>query len=1181
MSSRKAQVHDSAPAPVSMQVAGPHVTRLEVTPPPDSRLRRRTHYVVAAIGYLVLASLFIHDWDGFVFENSVRDFWAGTTPYAVAEDQPFYTFLDVTDEHPQWYAYPPLPILAMAFTFLPEILFNVPPPMERMLLKMPMVIGTLALALAGEAWARHLQKPERTVRRVRTLLLFNPFLIIIGPVWGMTDPALMALFLWGALRFQQGHPAQAGVLFALSLLVKPFAALLAIPLAAYFLYERGWHAVTRTAAAATLTTVGVCLPFVLTTPNGFIRQIALFHLARPVQGWSLWRLLPRDAATPEAIGVASMFLISASLLVLAFVAPRVRTPTAPLLLTLAASSQILFWNRVVNDQYLVLIIAPLLLLHGLGDLQGIGRRAAQAFPAVAALATALIGFHWLTFIPPDIALPAFGKPVDVVAYEVRRSFAPLGPIDWPSFPPAVIFLVLVGLDLVLVFRFLRQWIPALQHITHHTARREMHSRAYSTSACVLLLMVALLPAGTPGPIELPGPVRGEEKSHVGAFYYLWWHNPAHDPGIQYGNWLKVSQNPEMGYYTNTRGVARDHVRMMLENGIDVAIVSYHSSEIDRLKVFMEEAGRQGLLVAPLVELNQVYDRIEHHPIGPEDKAAPYAAYRLDAATREKITDFVLELRDVLGPDDPVYRVDGKPVVFFYDSYVSGISYDEHSKSAIARQLLDEYPIEVLRRAFSDAGLQATVDDVLRHYPQPQLPMSPRDSPAKAFYEGLRSNVSGPGGFTQVNQSAYWRVAHLELHRAFWNQIRYDVESELGPVFLVSGEAFNEKAGFEAGIAKALAAFDVFDGSFIYSPSFVWGNQERGPDGTFLPEYDEIFRAWEDRNIWLSTTARGKSAWSSYGVAPAYDDTVNRPERGFKIPAQPGGASTYERMWSSALQHTPDLVVVATFNEFFEGSSIEPSVEFGKGFLNQTRAFRSVLASLPERSSDVLVVMHERSSRTNPYYSEADRPHTWGLRLVAAAERAFPSARVVALDAQNEPPSMRAPALILLEGGRDGYGVDSMSPGLRSRLATWIGQGVPTVVLGREVAGPIRELLPAACRENSFIALGADVADDLDDELDVGDALLNDPSSPAYLLMQRGEDRHVAGYRCPDKPSVAFANIKPWTPTSNWTVSQPVDRVCLRVLASPLVPGLDPSPGGECVGALAPGYVAPSNATATR
>ena len=48
-----------------------------------------------------------------------------------------------------------------------------------------------------------------------------------------------------------------------------------------------------------------------------------------------------------------------------------------------------------------------------------------------------------------------------------------------------------------------------------------------------------------------------------------------------------------------------------------------------------------------------------------------------------------------------------------------------------------------------------------------------------------------------------------------------------------------------------------------------------------------------------------------------------------------GGAYYARTWEAALASEPDLVLVHSFNEWVEGSYIEPSVKFGDAYLTLT------------------------------------------------------------------------------------------------------------------------------------------------------------------------------------------------------------------------------------------------------
>lgn len=1099
-----------------------------------------------------MGALFVHDWDGYVFEQSVRDFWDGYSPYTVAEEAPFYTFLNVQDPHPQWYAYPPLPLLAMSVTFLPEHFLDLPPLAERVLLKAPMILGTLFLAVGAGLWTRQLGKTEATRIRVERLLLFNPFVILVGPMWGMTDPALVALFLFGALKFEQGRPYQAGVYFALSALIKPFPILLALPLVAYYVHSRGWKSVGRVIAAGLPVGAAVCLPFLLTNPDSFLNQVIGVHLQRQPQGLTIWSVTGLNQLSPQVVGAASITLVSVALLLLSFIAPRLEGKTAPLVLLLASSVQLLFWNRVVNEQYLILVVAPLLLLHGAGVLEDrLSRVAARAAPLLFGAITILQGFHFLTFVPPDVALRTFHKPVDVVAYETRQFFNWGFENPFPDYTPAI-FVSLVLLVIAAV---------SIRHLARSLRPRGLEAfrtvlpsgTTVSAFGCLAIVLLGFTPLVTPAPLAAAQePVmQPTDQPLVGAFYYLWWNNAAHDPGTKYGNWLEASQFPELGYYTNTRGVIRAHAQMMRENGIDVAIVSYHSEEKERYAVFQEEAARRGLLVAPLMELNQIYDRLENKPLNWSQQPVNYASYRLTNATRTAITQFVLELEPLL-KSPASYRVHGRPVIFFYDSYVSAVGYGADEKKALASALLGlGRTTPQLRTYFNDSKLEPRVDDVLRHFP----PLYNR-----SFYLGDKTPVRVGNTSYTVNQSALWRQAHLELHKQFWNDLRGALEERLGPVFLVSGDAFNDRAGFEAGIIKSLEDLEVFDGSFIYSPSFTWGVQPRD-NSTF----EQNFRLWEDRNLWLTSFANGLQRFSAFGVAPSYDDTVNRRATGFVIPAEHDNVFTYDRSWDSTLANPPSLVVLATFNEFFEGSSVEPDQKYGAKFLNETLAYRTRLADRLQATQNeppVVVLAHERASRLNPRYSEMDNPHWWGLRLISAAARTYPGSTTLAVDGL-EPtvrPDIAVPRMVLVDGGRDDYDDASLSQSVLQRIGQWDNDSVPTIFVGRELAPKLRDHVPADCQQHAQVVPDAHRPGLIQEELVDGDRLLaGHGAESGAVFLQRGGQLWRVGERCASHPNVAFVTVKPWGPTHSWEATAQTDPACLQVLVTAFYPNLLPDP----------------------
>ncbi len=81
------------------------------------------------------------------------------------------------------------------------------------------------------------------------------------------------------------------------------------------------------------------------------------------------------------------------------------------------------------------------------------------------------------------------------------------------------------------------------------------------------------------------------------------------------------------------------------------------------------------------------------------------------------------------------------------------------------------------------------------------------------------------------------------------------------------------------------------------------------------------------------------------VIPGYDDTkIRRP--GAKVERYKG--ELYRQQWEAVLNLNPDWVLVTSFNEWHEGSEIEPSVEHGDRYLKLTASYAKRFRGLPVR-----------------------------------------------------------------------------------------------------------------------------------------------------------------------------------------------------------------------------------------
>ncbi len=109
----------------------------------------------------------------------------------------------------------------------------------------------------------------------------------------------------------------------------------------------------------------------------------------------------------------------------------------------------------------------------------------------------------------------------------------------------------------------------------------------------------------------------------------------------------------------------------------------------------------------------------------------------------------------------------------------------------------------------------------------------------------------------------------------------------------------------------------FDALHVYTPV------------VFLARGRDVGQTYET----FASLARAAGRAFVPAVAPGFDDRQVR---------QPGtvvdraGGATYDQTWRAALSVDPAWVLVSSWNEWHEGSEIEPSVEHGRRYLDATR-----------------------------------------------------------------------------------------------------------------------------------------------------------------------------------------------------------------------------------------------------
>lgn len=146
--------------------------------------------------------------------------------------------------------------------------------------------------------------------------------------------------------------------------------------------------------------------------------------------------------------------------------------------------------------------------------------------------------------------------------------------------------------------------------------------------------------------------------------------------------------------------------------------------------------------------------------------------------------------------------------------------------------------------------------------------------------------------------------------SFYGIRKYDV----GTWASIRGAAGDEGALW-IGEGDIFTYLQIFDGMHPYS--VAWS-----PDpSSQLASYASRTRAYGDK-LWVAT------------VMPGYNDTrLGRPD-GFSVDRQ--GGAYYQRMWQGAIATRPAFISITSWNEWLEGSQIEPSKSYGDLFLRLTR-----------------------------------------------------------------------------------------------------------------------------------------------------------------------------------------------------------------------------------------------------
>jgi len=125
--------------------------------------------------------------------------------------------------------------------------------------------------------------------------------------------------------------------------------------------------------------------------------------------------------------------------------------------------------------------------------------------------------------------------------------------------------------------------------------------------------------------------------------------------------------------------------------------------------------------------------------------------------------------------------------------------------------------------------------------------------------------------------------------------------------------------------------DTFDGLYVFKVSHA----------AYPHDYQKSSR-WAERVRRQGDNTNQSNLWIAT-ISPGWDDLRSGCKPDVRVDNQPhrldrAGGATYQAIFEAATQSNPDWLMVGSFNEWVEGTYIEPSQQYGDKYLHMTAEF---------------------------------------------------------------------------------------------------------------------------------------------------------------------------------------------------------------------------------------------------
>ena len=197
---------------------------------------------------------------------------------------------------------------------------------------------------------------------------------------------------------------------------------------------------------------------------------------------------------------------------------------------------------------------------------------------------------------------------------------------------------------------------------------------------------------------------------------------------------------------------------------------------------------------------------------------------------------------------------------------------------------------------------------------------------------------------------FWRQQRFDA--ATWTAIRQAVDPDRNTWWIAEG--------------LDLSYLEPFDGLHLYS--IAWANNPVAELNKWPPRIQQVENRLGTDKLWIAT------------AMPGYND-LNLGRADSFTRARNNG-QFYRQSWAAALATRPDMLIITSFNEWLEGTQIEPGATYGNFYLDLTRQLVNESGAAPP-NAPLVAPAQTKTAPTEPQPASPTAPVVVTKRSLSA------------------------------------------------------------------------------------------------------------------------------------------------------------------------------------------------------